>query len=357
NRARRTLRSGEPSRSSGRGPHAGPRHRGRRVRCGARAEGLKRLRHGPGLAPGHGIGPLGRSFWRDGSVLSGIIGSGVTDGTPPGGVMKGYTLLALVLFLGFLDQADAQEGKATPYPAMAPIAQYRIADPQDEIALARSAAPPSISADAEVLVLGNQGYETAVKGKNGFVCFVERSWAAGFDDPEFWNPKLRAPNCFNPPAARTELPQYLKRTEWVLAGATRQQIIDRTRAAVASHDFKAPEAGALSFMLSKNGYLSDDAAGPWLPHVMFFLLHGQANDGGANKEGSPIVGQDGSAIETTILVVPVRSWSDGSPAPPPPEKHLIAGEDQGRIKAALEERYKEWLAAENRRDAETLTSF
>ena len=236
--------------------------------------------------------------------------------------MKGYTLLALVLFLGFLDQADAQEGKATPYPAMAPIAQYRIADPQDEIALARSAAPPSISADAEVLVLGNQGYETAVKGKNGFVCFVERSWAAGFDDPEFWNPKLRAPNCFNPPAARTELPQVLERTRWVLAGASKQQLIEKTKAAIASHRFKTPEAGAFSFMLSKQGYLSD-ADGPWLPHVMLFLPHGKAADWGAGKDGSPVLGQDGRSIETTVLFIPVRSWSDGSPAPAPAEQHRM----------------------------------
>ena len=211
----------------------------------------------------------------------------------------------------------------TPYPEMAPVEQYRMANREQEIALARSAAPPSISGGAQVLILGSRGYETAVKGNNGFVCFVERSWAAGFDDPEFWNPKLRAPNCFNPPAARTELPRYLKRTEWVLAGATRQQLVDRTRAAVASHDFEPPEAGALSFMLSKDGYLSDDAAGPWLPHVMFFLPHGEAENWGAGKEGSPVIGRDGSAIETTILLVPVRRWSDGSPAPPPSEKHRM----------------------------------
>lgn len=215
------------------------------------------------------------------------------------------------------------EALKTAYPEMAPADQYHIANREDEIALARSAAPPSISGDAEVLVLGRRGYETAVKGKNGFVCFVERSWAAGFDDPEFWNPKVRAPNCFNPPAARTELPRYLKRTEWVLAGVTRPKMIERTKAAVASHDFKAPEAGAFSFMLSKNGYLGDDAAGPWLPHVMFFLPHGQAANWGANKEGSPIIGQDSSAIESTVLFIPVRSWSDGSPAPPPPTKHLM----------------------------------
>ena len=210
----------------------------------------------------------------------------------------------------------------TSYPEMAPVEQYRIANREDEIALARSAAPPSISGDAQVLVLGNHGYETAVKGKNGFVCFVERSWAAGLDDPEFWNPKLRAPNCFNPPAVRTELPQYLKRTQWVLAGATRQQLVDKTKAAVASHSFKAPEAGAFSFMLSKNGYVGDAAAGPWLPHVMFFLPHGQASNWGANKEGSPIIGKDGRAVETTILFIPVRSWSDGSPAPPPKEHQM-----------------------------------
>ncbi len=228
------------------------------------------------------------------------------------------TVLAALSWSG---RADSQALK-TAYPEMAPAEQYRIAYREDEIALARSAAPPSISGDAEVLVLGSHGYETAVKGKNGFVCFIQRSWTASFDAPEFWNPKIRGPNCFNPAAARTELPQELKRTEWVLAGATRQQMIERTRAAFASHDFKAPEAGALSFMLSKKGYLGDAAGGPWLPHVMFFLPHGQADNWAANKEGSPVIGQDASAIESTVLFIPVRSWSDGSPAPPP-KKHVM----------------------------------
>ena len=234
----------------------------------------------------------------------------------------GILVLTVLAASSWSGPADAQALKTT-YREMAPVEQYRIANRDDEIALARSAAPPSISGNAEVLVLGSHGYETAVKGKNGFVCFVQRSWAAGFDAPEFWNPKIRGPNCFNPPAVRTELPQNLERTEWVLAGATRQQMIERTRAAVARHDFKAPEAGALSFMLSKNGYLGDEAGGPWLPHVMFFLPHGQTENWGANKEGSPIIGQDAGALESTVLFIPVRSWSDGSPAPPPPGKHRM----------------------------------
>lgn|SRR5215472_6676506 len=214
------------------------------------------------------------------------------------------------------DQTQAQASK-TSYPEMAPVEQYRIANRDDEIALARTAAPPSISADATVLVLGRRGYETAVKGKNEFVCFVERSWAAGVDQPEFWNPKLRAPNCFNAAAARSELTQYLKRTEWVLAGATRQQIIDKTQAAVANHEFKVPEEGSISYMMSKKGYLGDEAGGPWLPHLMVFLPHGQASSWGANMEGLPVYAQEGRTIETTVIFIPVRIWSDGSAAPPP----------------------------------------
>jgi len=228
------------------------------------------------------------------------------------------SILSLLVLSGL---AAAQEKKPTPYPAMAPVEQYRIANAQDEIALARSAAPSSISADAEVLVLGKHGYETAVRGRNGFVCFVERSWSAGFDDAEFWNPKLRAPNCFNPPAVRSVLPQYLKRTEWALAGVDKAQMIDNARAAVASHTFGAPEGGSFSFMLSRQGYLSDDGAGPWLPHVMFFVPHGQATAWGAGLDASPILGADGSPFEPTVLFVPVRRWSDGSPAPPPGASH------------------------------------
>jgi hypothetical protein len=236
--------------------------------------------------------------------------------------MKTYALLSFLVVVGIVRSSLAQEEKKpTPYPVMAPVEQYRIANRDDEIALARSAAPPSVSANAEVLVLGSRGYESVVKGKNGFTCFVERSWTAGFDDRQFWNAKLRAPNCFNPAAVRSVLPQYLKRTEWVLAGATKQQLIERTRSAFAEHRFVAPEAGSFSFMLSKRGYVSDDAAGPWLPHVMLFVPHGQAAAWGAGLEGSPIIGGDSSPLDPTVLFIPVRRWSDGSPVPLPAEHH------------------------------------
>jgi hypothetical protein len=75
---------------------------------------------------------------------------------------------------------------------MAPLDQYLMVDRDAEIAMARSAAPEAISRDADVLVLGRHGYETAVKGKNGFVGVMERSWMLPYDDPEFRNRCNRA---------------------------------------------------------------------------------------------------------------------------------------------------------------------
>jgi hypothetical protein len=196
---------------------------------------------------------------------------------------------------------------------MQPLVQYTM-NPADEIALARSAAPASVSADAEVLVLGNRGYETAAQGKNGFVCFVERSWAHQFDHEDFWNPRMRAPNCYNPPAVRTVLPPYLKRTEWVLAGVSKPELVSRTKAALLSKEFVDPEPGSLSYMMSAQGHL-DDEAGHWHPHVMFFVPRTTAT--GANLQGSPVFAQEGDDTDpVTILMVLVRKWSDGSPDAP-----------------------------------------
>ncbi len=153
--------------------------------------------------------------------------------------LRGFVMVVMVAASW---QAQAQDAK-TPYPKMAPVDQYMM-ERSAEIALALSAAPPSISGDAEVMVMGRQGYETAAKGKNGFVCMVERSWMGGIDDPAFWNPKLRGPICLNPAAARSYLPRTIKKTELIrgyqsrfgqegIAGAgTRRDVLHAVQAGV-----------------------------------------------------------------------------------------------------------------------------
>src|ERR1700739_2281416 len=183
---------------------------------------------------------------------------------------------ALVVVLSTAWQAQAQDAKVS-YPSMAALDLYLMTDRNAEIAMARSAAPEVISRDADVLVLGRHGYETAVKGKNGFVCVVERGWMSPFDGDgavNFWNPKIRGPVCFNPPAARTILPMTYKRTEMVLAGQSKAPVIEGIKTFIKE---KLPplEPGAMSYMMSKDQYLTDDGQHNWIAHVMIYtpLMH------------------------------------------------------------------------------------
>ena len=208
-------------------------------------------------------------------------------------------------------RASAQEAKTT-YANMAPVEQYMIADRNAEIALARSAAPEAVGREAEVMVLGSRGYETAAKGTNGFVCLVERAWATGFNDPEFWNPKVRTPQCFNAAASRSVVPMYLKRTELVLSGLTKEQVLERIKAAVAKKVFAVPETGSMCYMLSKAGHLNEKD-GHWHPHLMFFLPLTEAASWGANLNGySPVFAAPGDPEPVTTFFVPVPRWSDGT---------------------------------------------
>jgi hypothetical protein len=210
-------------------------------------------------------------------------------------------------------RARAQAVKA-PYPIMASLDQYLIPDEKDEIALARSAAPASISDAAEVMVLRWDGYATAVKGSNGFVCIVERSWAKPTDDPEFWNTRIRAPHCFNPAAARTFLPIFLKKTKLVLAGKSRAQILAATTSALEKKELPALELGAMCYMMAKQQYLSDDDKG-WHPHLMFFVSGNAEKSWGANLPGSPVIAGNDPEERVTIFMVLAGTWSDGTPGP------------------------------------------
>jgi hypothetical protein len=218
--------------------------------------------------------------------------------------------------------------RAGTYPDMAPLGQYLSTDTQAEVALARSAAPVSISQDATVLVLTSHGYDTAAKGTNGFTCLVERSWMKHSEDPDFWNWHMRGPVCYNPAASSSILPYTIFRTDLIVKGMTsRTQLFDRLKAAIAANQLPAAEAGGMAYMMSKQQYLADpNPAGGvtgtnWHPHVMFYAPAANGTDSGAsfgaNLKGSPVVfDPTGEAPEPwTVFFVPVWHWSDGSPGP------------------------------------------
>jgi hypothetical protein len=220
-----------------------------------------------------------------------------------------FGTFALVILMVTAWQGRAEDIGAS-YLKMAPIEQYRMKR-NGEIALARSAAPDSISREADVMVLGQNGYETAFKDKNGFVCLVERSWAGGIDDPEFWNPKLRGPICFNPPAVRSYLPVMFKKTGLALAGRSKAQIFASIKTAFDKKELPTPELGAMCYMMSKQGYLGDHN-GHWHPHLMFFTPLTDVTAWGAGLPGSPIIGIENAPDRMTVFMIPVGKWSDGT---------------------------------------------
>ena len=143
----------------------------------------------------------------------------------------------------------------------------------------------------------------------------------GEDAANFWNPKLRGPLCFNPPGARSVLPLTYKRTEMILAGKSKAQVIDALKAAYEKKELPPLEPGAMSYMMSKDQYLTDAGDHRWMAHLMFYtpLMDGVA--WGADLPKSPVMlnPQFRGAPE------PVRRLAVGAPGPPPRQTPVTRG--------------------------------
>ncbi|UPG92168.1 hypothetical protein L2Y96_10495 [Luteibacter aegosomaticola] len=217
-------------------------------------------------------------------------------------------------------------GQAQEATHMAPVDAY-LMDRTAEINLARSAAPPSIAKDATVLVLTRKGYETAVKGTNGFVCYVGRGFGGAPDWPERWDPKIKAAACDNPSAAPTMTALLKLRTAMTLAGKTDAEVMDRIKTALRTREIPPLAAGAICYMMSKNAYLS--AQGDHnMAHLMFYVPEKDGTTWGANLPGSPVIGGNywylmpGHEAEAaalppiSVFLVATSTFSDGSPVSP-----------------------------------------
>jgi hypothetical protein len=147
-----------------------------------------------------------------------------------------------------------------------------------------------------------------------------------FDNPEFWNPKVRAADCLNPPAAHSILPYAYKRTELLLAGHAKAEVIAAIKAAIDKKELPPLEPGTFSYMMSKGSYLTDNG-GHNAPHLMFYETAKDGAAWGANLANSPVMAvnywyisaQSYPQLESfpalSVFLVGVDKWSDGTPAP------------------------------------------
>jgi cytochrome c-type biogenesis protein CcmH/NrfF len=202
--------------------------------------------------------------------------------------------------------------QTSAYPAMAPFEQYLMPEAA-EIELAKSAAPKSVSDQAEVMVLRKDGYATVAKGSNGFLCLVERGWATETTASEFWNTKLRSPNCFNQAAADSFAQIYLMKTRLVIQGKSKKEILQAISTAMDSKILPPVIPGAMCYMMSKQQYLNDKDKS-WHPHLMFFVAGNVGKSWGADLPGSPIMSANDAEERVTIFMMVAGHWSDGTPA-------------------------------------------
>jgi hypothetical protein len=194
--------------------------------------------------------------------------------------------------------AGAQSATATiryGEPVRLPVAE--------EIALARSAAPAAVSAEATVLVLeeGAKRWIVGAEGTNGATCYVSRSW-----------PESLEPHCFDPEGSRTILPIHLKTAEMGHAGATEDEIEREIAAGVAAGRYRYPARPAMSYMLSSGQILVSDegeSVGAWQPHLMIYWPGLTKADLGGSGEGpllgdSMILSDEGTDEAVLIVVYP-----------------------------------------------------
>lgn len=210
---------------------------------------------------------------------------------------------AIVLLSAAMKSGSAQ---GTTYP---PLEEYLMPE-EAEIALAKSAAPATISDHATIKVLTDTGFEVISEGDNGFVCMVMRGWSAPTYTPAqfrdlVYDPTVRAPICFDPDAARTVLPYYELRTKLGMAGKTPDQIAAGVGAAYAQGALPQRVGVSFAYMWSADQNLGG-GIGAWHPHVMVFAPYYENTMVGGNEFGSPLPQvTDDAGTPFTVVVIPV----------------------------------------------------
>jgi hypothetical protein len=102
----------------------------------------------------------------------------------------------------------------------------------------------------------------------------------------------------------------------VLAGRTRPEIIDGNKAVFERGELPALEPGAMSYMMSKEAYLTD-AGDHNVAHLMFYTPPLDGSVWGADLPKSPVMlnPQFKGVQPIDVFIVPVGRWSDGTSAP------------------------------------------
>lgn len=214
-----------------------------------------------------------------------------------------HTLLCAAFFViaGTVSPGHAGEKASLRFSADTPRAR--------QLELARSAAPPEISDQATLYVLGPKGYEVAQQGSNGFSCLVEREI-----------PETQEPECFDAEGSATTLPARLRVEELRAQGVAEDKIAKEIEEGYKTGKYKAPRKTGIVYMLSAENWVLADAATRQIfhfsPHLMFYAPYITERDvGNVNGRnaapGIPYILHPGRP-DALIIVVPQLPEKDGN---------------------------------------------
>ena len=217
--------------------------------------------------------------------------------------MRRRLILTALIAAGTLSTTAAAQTPSYP-----PLEKYTMAR-DDEVALARTAAPSDISDSATVKVLTTGGYEVAQKGRNGFVCMVLRAWSAPTYTPValrnlVYDATVRAPICFDPEAVRTVMPYYELRTRLGMERKTPDQITAAVEAAYAKGELPQRSGVSFGYMWSADQHLGE--VGHWHPHMMVFAPYYTKEMFGDSPPEPPVpVVTDDGGTPFAVVVIPL----------------------------------------------------
>ncbi len=100
-----------------------------------------------------------------------------------------------------------------------------------------------------------------------------------------------------------------------IAGKSNSEIIAANKQAYDKKELPPLEPGSMSYMMSKQAYLTADGGN--LAHIMVYTPHLDPADWGNGVPNSPVMlnPQFKDAEPIDVWVISVGKWSDGTPAP------------------------------------------
>lgn len=145
--------------------------------------------------------------------------------------------------------------------------------PKCEAALALSALPQQMRAEASAYALGANGFEKVVEGTGPFSCIVGRN-----------HPKSIIPQCVDAQGTELILPAIMFRAQLAMKGHSPNEIQAKFQEKVEAGDFEATESLGVNYMMSPFNYIyiqRADTIRTIPPHLMHYAPYTSNADIGA----------------------------------------------------------------------------